>query len=210
MKSLEEIFHNPEKGIAFKWPHYFKIYESYFESIRDRVLKILEIGIGEGGSLWMWNEYFPNSEIIGIDIKDKSKFEGKGVKIYQGSQSDKKFLKKVIEKEGPFDIIIDDGSHVIPDQFVSFVTLFPNVINNGLYIIEDLHTSYWKKYGAIPFKFSMIEYLKVFIDSIHHRRHDNKAFYGFSNIEFIHFYESIAVIKKGTYDITDPIKSRYV
>ena len=73
---------------------------------------VLEIGVCAGGSLWMWREYFPTSEITGIDIDPMcTQFEGEGVNVCIGDQTDSEFLREVGTKYGPFDVVIDDGGH---------------------------------------------------------------------------------------------------
>ena len=113
---------------------YIDIYDSYFLKIKDNELKILEIGIADGKSLLTWSDYFKNSTIIGIDIHKidiiQNKLNRKNIKIYQGSQSDNIFIKKIIEQYGNFDIIIDDGSHLTKDVKKSFHLLFPSLNNN--------------------------------------------------------------------------------
>ena len=94
---------------------YIKIYENYFEKIRDKNLQILEIGIADGKSLLSWSEYFKNSTIVGIDIhkinlKEKG-LDKKNIKVHQGSQNDEVFINDLLIKYKYFDIIIDDGSH---------------------------------------------------------------------------------------------------
>src|SRR5687767_4744858 len=103
-----------------KWKHgYIPYYRRFLEPIRLQKLTILEIGVGGhadpnsgGGSLRMWQEYFPNSMIYAIDIHDKQKHEDRRVRIFRGSQNDPEFLKTIAAKIGPVDLIIDDGSHV--------------------------------------------------------------------------------------------------
>ena len=77
---------------------------------------ILEIGIADGKSLLTWSDYFKNSTIIGIDIHkidlEEKNLNRTNIKVHQGSQSDKNFIREIISKYGHFDIIIDDGSHL--------------------------------------------------------------------------------------------------
>lgn len=118
-------------------------YDNYF--IKNKNIKnILEIGVSFGSSIKMWDEYFDSKvNIIGIDINEKrfnkSELEKENIKIYLGDQKDINFLQNF--KDIEFDIIIDDGSHRMMDQQISFKELFKFVKNGGLYIIEDLHTS---------------------------------------------------------------------
>lgn len=138
-----------------KWGHHFytPIYEQWFSSKRYQPVRLLEIGIGGyakphhgGDSLRMWKQYFPKGIITGIDLYDKSALAESRIHIYQGDQADAGFLKNVYDAEGPFDIIIDDGSHVQSHILASFQTLFPLMPSGGIYVIEDTQTSYWPKF----------------------------------------------------------------
>ena len=141
LKSIAEIYKSDkiEHG-------YIQKYESYFEKIRDEKLKILEIGIADGKSLLTWSDYFQNSIIIGIDIHKinivEKNLDRNNIEVHQGSQSDQSFIEELISKYTEFDIIIDDGSHLSKDVKKSFELLFPALKNNGLYIVEDMQTSY--------------------------------------------------------------------
>jgi len=120
--------------------NYCHIYQRYFNEIRMEVKTFIEIGVLQGRSLLMWEEYFPNATIYGIDINPNVKsFERGRVKILVGDQNNPDFLKKV-EDIGEYDILLDDGSHIIRHQINSFNTLFKNC--KSYYIIEDLRCSY--------------------------------------------------------------------
>lgn len=98
----------------------------------------------------MWKRYLPHAQIYGIDIHAKNIREPR-ITVFQGSQSDRAFLEKVTAEIGPIDLLIDDGSHIGDHIHVSFESLFPKVRPGGLYVIEDLHTSYWPSMaGARP------------------------------------------------------------
>jgi Flp pilus assembly protein TadD len=132
------------------WLHnYTPIYESHFRRIRDSVTCLLELGIGGqenpavgGHSLRMWKQYFPNATIIGVDIHDKSEHAEDRIKILRGSQSDPAFVQQVIADYGPFDIVIDDGSHFSPDVVASLELLWPAVRQGGFYVVEDIQCAY--------------------------------------------------------------------
>ena len=126
---------------------FLDIYEKYFEKLRNKKLNILEIGVDKGDSLRLWKEYFINSKICGIDI-DKKDFVIQDVEIIQGDQNDKILLDELAKKYGKFDIIIDDGSHVSKHIINSFNLLFDHLSQDGLYIVEDLQTSYIPRYGG--------------------------------------------------------------
>lgn len=96
--------------------------------------KILEIGVKEGRSIRMWQRYFPEAEIHGLDLFMEFPVPSiPGVKFWQGNQIDYKILEQLRNED--FDIIIDDGSHNSRDQMMTFFALF----NGKHYFIEDLH-----------------------------------------------------------------------
>src|SRR5579859_423149 len=129
---------------------YLNFYETYFAPMRGEKLNILEIGIFNGASLSTWAEYFPRANIVGADINPATKrFERKGIAVEILDQSDIEQLVQVAVKHGPFDIIIEDGSHMWEHQITSLRTLFPFVRNNGIYIVEDLQTNYRESYRGV-------------------------------------------------------------
>ena len=149
--------------------NYTKIYSRYFDSIRDDVKKVMEIGVYQGSSIRMWEEYFPNSMIYGIDNLESSRaVENNRVRIFIGKQEDTSFLCDVIRDiGGNFDIIIDDGGHMVEQQISSFDYLIDYVKNGGVYIIEDITASYWKGFGGgLKRPNTSIEFLKDRIDDI--------------------------------------------
>jgi hypothetical protein len=128
---------------TFKKKSYCDIYDKYFLNIRNSVKTFVEIGIKNGASLSMWEEYFPNAIIYGIDIDPKCKVYEKGrIKCIIGDQNDEIFLKKIKKDIGEYDILLDDGSHITSHQIKTFNFLYENCNENGFYIIEDLRCSY--------------------------------------------------------------------
>lgn len=119
--------------------NYLVYYWMHFRDIRLDVKSVLEIGVQTDRSIRMWEEFFPNAMIYGIDIDPKCKeFEGGRRKILIGDQSDSDFLHNVLSQVSePFDIIIDDGSHCVTHQLKSFDFLFPHLSDHGIYVIED-------------------------------------------------------------------------
>jgi hypothetical protein len=142
-----------------KWGAHFytPIYHGLFAPLRDKPIKLLEIGVGGygfrklgGASLAMWADYFQRGQLIGVDAAEKQLDIGPRVTILQGSQGDPGFLAKLAAEQGPFDIVIDDGSHVPEHVVLSFNKLFPAVVDEGYYIIEDVQTTFWPQYGGSP------------------------------------------------------------
>lgn len=147
---LEIFFRNNTERLIHKWNHYFQVYDRHFSRFRNKQIVVLEIGISQGGSLRMWKDYFgPNAIIYAIDIDPRCKqFEEENVNIFIGSQSDRKFLRGIKNEMPKVDILIDDGGHTMRQQRVSFEELFDHVKSDGVYLCEDLHTSYWLEYGG--------------------------------------------------------------
>lgn len=200
MKNFEDIFDTLPSGSSTKWRHYFKIYDYFFNNLRDKKINFLEIGVQKGGSLKMWREYFKNAKIYGIDIDSScKKFNNKYAHIFIGDQSNPDFLNETAKIIGGLDIIVDDGSHVMQDQITSLKTLFPYLTENGIYLIEDLHTSYLQGYsGSYKGENTCLEFLKDLIDSINrHLSPKPDRNYFIENLLSVHFYENVAVLIKG-------------
>lgn len=122
--------------------NYTEVYNNLLYDNRDNIKKVLEIGINTGSSLYMWRDYFKNAIIYGIDINHVRLENTDRIITFRGKQQDRdKLIKFIDSHKGEFDIIIDDGSHFMDDQQISFGFLFKYVKNGGLYIIEDLGTS---------------------------------------------------------------------
>jgi len=121
--------------------NYCPHYERYLAPRREDPLTMLEIGVWEGASLHMWREYLPNATIVGLDKYDRD-VQIDGVEIHIGDQDDAAFLNRVAEIAGAFDVIIDDASHISSKTIRSFELFYPHLKPGGLYVIEDLQTSY--------------------------------------------------------------------
>lgn len=204
MSQLREYFDNNTEGNCItKWHHYFEIYEFWFNKYKNKPVVILEIGVFQGGSLKMWNEYFGDKcKIYGIDINPEcKKFETENTKIFIGSQSDKDFLNHVKSQIPKLDILIDDGGHMMDQQIISFEMLYDHVKPNGYYLCEDIHTSYWKVFhGGYKKAGSFIEYSKNLIDKInawHIEDANSISIDDFTKSTYsLHFYDSVLVIEK--------------
>jgi hypothetical protein len=131
---------------------FVEVYEKFFYHLRNSPIRILEIGIYDGGSLGLWYDYFPNAKIFGIDLSSKTHIDNDRITTFIADQSNRSQLKNFIDTHGgDFDIIIDDGGHYMDQQQISFGYLFPFVKSFGYYIIEDLHTSL-TRYHSTTFK----------------------------------------------------------
>lgn len=190
---------------------YFKHYWHHFVSFRGRSTKLLEIGVKDGQSLLMWREFFGGlCRTFGIEIGPMPTGLPEDVTVLTGDQADIDFLCGVAEKFGPFDIIIDDGGHTMLQQQLSFGYLFPKALaDNGLYVIEDIGTSYWPRWGGgLKRPGTTIEFVKDLMDSISYRFHKGgrvdyvgipesaPSNYFDTHVEALHFYRGLAFIEK--------------
>ena len=177
--SLLAIEHRTDKA-ADHWytPHYHR----RFEELRDAPIKLLEIGVGGytdplagGNSLRMWRDYFthPDAKVYGIDIYYKD-LEIDGVETFKVDATNPGQLRELGEGFGPFDIIVDDGSHIPNDVMQAWVVLWDYLTTPGWYCIEDLQTSYWKPFGGSSERTgdTVIGFLQGLIDRIHYAEFD--------------------------------------
>lgn len=189
---------------------YTEAYERHLGHLRHRPITLLEIGIGGyadpgrgGASLRMWKAYFPNARIIGLDIEDKSRLAEDRITIVQGDQGDRALLERLALEHGPFDAVIDDGSHRCRHVIASFEALFPHVTDDGIYAIEDLQTSYWETYGGSSGpdrRGTSMTMLQALVDGINHAEYDIPGYeptYTDRWIRSMTFYHNLAFIQKG-------------
>lgn len=199
---LQTYFLKNEKRVIHKWMHYFEIYHRHFAPFRNKPITIVEFGVFHGGSLQMWKDYFGRrARIIGVDINPACKeFADDQVEIFIGDQEDRTFLQKLRKEIGPIDILIEDGGHTMKQQIATFEEMFPAVRDGGVFLIEDLHTSYWKEYGGAHKKQgTFIEYAKGLIDQLngwHSRESSLKVNDYTKSIKGMHIYDSIIVFDK--------------
>jgi hypothetical protein len=200
--SLWSDFLTNDNRIIHKWKHYFPAYERHFRDFANKPVTFIEIGCGCGGSLQMWKRYFgPHARIIGIDNNPQAKtFEEDQIDVRIGEQQDSKFLHSLIDEFGAPDIVLDDGSHMMGHMIASFEFLYSRLAKNGVYMVEDLHTSYWDEYGGgLRRPSTFIERCKTLIDELN-ADHTREAL---SPTEFtkttlsIHFYDSLVVFERG-------------
>ena len=183
------------KYLSLKWKNYFYIYDKLFEKYRNKKIIFVEIGVFSGGSLFMWRNFFgKKAKIIGIDLNPESKkFEKYGFKIFIGDQSKESFWRNFFSKVGKVDLILDDGGHTNYQQIITTNCCIPNIRDNGMLVVEDIHTSFIKKKWYNPSKYSYINYCKKLIEDLNSRFPGikrqtfslNKYIYSMQNFESI-------------------------
>ena len=131
------------------WHSYGRTYGRLFRHWKYRSVRMLEIGIGGyegslgGDSLLAWGAFFPFGTIVAADIVPKLQLTGGRRHVRQLDQSSATDLEKICREDGPFEIIIDDGSHLNAHQIFTFQRIFSALKPGGVYIVEDIQTSFW-------------------------------------------------------------------
>lgn len=196
---------------------YTEHYWQYFRDIKPK--KLLEIGVFGGSSVNIWNAFFPECQITGVDNNPDTlniRTIHKRIELQIGDQANVEFLQSL----GNYDVIIDDGGHTMKQQITSFEVLWSKLNKGGLYVIEDLHTSYWNEFQ--DYEIRTTDFLKMLVDSVNLNGQNgygnifsaasyaDTEGYGFNkldaavkngeifyhSVEFVHFYKSIVFIKK--------------
>lgn len=188
-----------------KWLHYFNIYNKNFFQYRGKSIKVLEIGVQNGGSTKMWQNYFGKEALITcVDIDPGCKrLEKDGFKVFIGDQESLDFWDSFKEQNETFDIIIEDGGHGMRQQINTFEALFPILNDGGTYLCEDTHTSYFSilENAGLNNPNSFIEYSKRLIDRMHgwyfkpmnEINNDDEIL---NSLDSIFFYDSIVIFNK--------------
>jgi len=196
---------NPGRLIS-KWEHYFDVYHRHFARFRARPVTVVEFGVYHGGSLQMWRDYFgPQARIIGVDVDSRLTDVGDpGIEIVIGDQGDRSFLRKLAARIGPVDVLIDDGGHWMAQQIATIEEMYASVRADGVLLVEDTHTSYWREYGGgLRSPLTFMEFAKRLVDELnawHTRDPHSFAPGGFTrSAQSMHFYDSIVVIEKGAH-----------
>lgn len=171
MGELAKLYEAHRGKVSDKWSAYLEAYETLFDSYRNRPVRILEIGVQNGGSLEIWSKFFPQAErIIGCDINPLCAgltYEDPRISVIVGDANDAETTARIEELCESFDIIIDDGSRRSDDIVRSFALYFPKLANGGIFVAEDLHCSYWESYeGGIEAPFSSISFFKRLADYV--------------------------------------------
>ena len=173
MKSLKDLYKNHSGKVSDKWTIYLEVYDEKLKKYQNLPIKLLEIGVLNGGSLEIFSKYFSNAKLIlGCDIDPKCKNlkynKDENIILINGDVNDSK-TKEIIVEHSKFDIILDDGSHNSDDVVKTYCNYFNHLKDGGLYIIEDLHCSYWREHkGGIFFPISSMNFLKKLIDIVNH------------------------------------------
>jgi hypothetical protein len=181
--------------------------------LREEPLTLLEVGIGgyadphDGGqSLRMWADYFPKATIIGLDNQRKELQLPDRVRVYWGDQSDRELFGRLAEDYGQFDIVVDDASHVSSLCIATFGCAWPHLKPGGLYVCEDVFTSYNPDYGGHPDpdhqgEPTTVQFFRRMVDDVNYRtgwgmQAYPERFWRGHRFEFLHFWPQLVIARK--------------
>lgn len=172
-------------------------YEPFLEPLRDEPIRLLELGVKHGASLRMWKAYFRAASIVGVDRDDAAVWAAEPrIRVVIGDQADPATIRRAVEAAGgDFHVICDDGGHQARDQLGALELLWPHLLPGGVYLIDDVHTSYREGYGmGWRQPGTTIEHLKAALDDIHVREHEQPV--SLPGLEEAHFYFHLVALRK--------------
>lgn len=196
LPSLDDLArqHGTDKG--GQRHNFARIYEGLLRDRRDDAIDLLEIGVYQGASLRMWEDYFPHARIWAIDVNPAAEeHASERSRIFIGDQKDPELLQRVVDEAGGFDVVLDDGSHRVVEQRPSLEFLWPHLRPHGVYIIEDVHTSYLERWGmGYREPDTTIEMVKDILDDVHAGTHGQAPM--LPQLASVHLYFELCVLQK--------------
>jgi cyclopropane fatty-acyl-phospholipid synthase-like methyltransferase len=118
-----------------------EVYEDLFKDMRLSAKNIIEIGVDNGGSIFMWREYFENAKVIGIDNKDCPQlFNRERIEFIKADAYDQQIVSQF---QDDFDVIIDDGPHTLESMTFIIKEYINKTKENGVIVIEDIQDFNW-------------------------------------------------------------------
>lgn len=170
---LERLYSEHVGLVSDKWTLYLDAYDRVLRDYRERPINLLEIGIQNGGSLELWASFFPAAKlIIGCDINPECAqlhYDDNRIVTIIGDATQESTQSQIAASSPELDVIIDDGSHRSGDIICAFARYFPMLSDDGLYVIEDLHCSYWPHYdGGLDYPYSAVSFFKRLVDILSH------------------------------------------
>lgn len=173
MKTIEMLHMAHSGKTSDKYPLYLSLYDRIFAPLREKPVRLLEIGVQNGGSLEVWSEYFSQAEkIVGCDIEPKCgelRYDDPRITVVVGDANLEDTFQAVTALSSSFEIIIDDASHVSDNIIRTFLIYFPLLSPGGIFVVEDTHTLYWNAYqGGILKQTTAQAFFKLFADLVNY------------------------------------------
>jgi hypothetical protein len=199
-------YSSSKKNFFFKGHNFAKFYERNLKKQKNKKINFLEIGVWKGASTASFFYYFPNANFISIDRNFKFNFFSKRINFFFCDTTINDNLKKLTEfliKKNikSFDVIIDDGSHILSDILKNFIFFFKFLKSKGIYIIEDYkHPNYFsylndkKHHYLVDEVLEFIKKKKLFKSTILNQKQTK---YLISNVEKILTYKGSCKSKDG-------------
>ena len=143
-------------NITESWHNYTTFYYSIFNELRDKPLRVFELGLGTnntnvpsnmgangrpGASVYGWREFFYNSDIFGADIDSGILFNTDKIKTFYCDQTNPNIIQNMWNEpdlQDNFDIIIEDGLHTFSANVCFFENSIHKLKPNGYFIVEDV------------------------------------------------------------------------
>jgi hypothetical protein len=169
MNDLLNLYRSHQGKVTDRWLAYLNEYEHLFAAWRERPVRLLEIGIQNGGSLEIWSRYFPQAKVlVGCDIDPlcgRLTYDDPRICVVVGDASTDETAGRINAISAQWDIVIEDGSHQSRHIVDAFARFFPHVVEGGVFVAEDLHCSYWREFeGGLADPFSAISFFKRLAD----------------------------------------------
>lgn len=177
-KTIRQLYQEHKGNVSDTWSLYLDERDRLFTPYRDQQIQLLEIGVQNGGSLEIWSAYFSKArKIIGCDVNEKCsqlQYRDSRNVVIVGDVNSEACENKILAQASVFDIVIDDGSHQSSDVIHSFARYFRHLNYGGVYIVEDLHSSYWKNFeGGLHQPLSSMAFFKRLADVINYEHWRN-------------------------------------
>jgi GT2 family glycosyltransferase/SAM-dependent methyltransferase len=221
--TLSQIFIEHDGYVSDMWEQYLPAYEAIFHGFLERQMpiRLLEIGVQNGGSLQIWSKYFPpGSTIVGIDRDPAcAAFATEtNISVRIGDATNKDVLDRILGG-AQFDVVIDNGSHRSDHVIAAFSACFGRLSPGGLYIVEDLHCSYHSSHGGgFRLAGSSMEWFKGLADAVNADHFEPDASAKLDGTEFhrlrelggniarITFFDSLVAVEKLTNEKRQPYR----
>lgn len=170
-QSFREVFETHEGKVSDKWDFYLQTYGQLFAPVQHKPVNLLEIGIQNGGSLDIWAKYFASGTgFVGVDIDPACaslQFSDPRISTIIGDAKSPAIRDQIRDTTPRYDVVVDDGSHISSDVIANFLSLVPLLADEGIYVVEDMHCSYWKERGGELFApYSAMAFFKALADVI--------------------------------------------
>ena len=178
--TLEQLYRAHNGKVSDKWSIYLREYERIFRPYATASINFLEIGVQNGGSLEIWAKYFSSAKnLVGCDIDEACgllTYLDPRVTVIVGDATVEQVAAQIIHVTPTYDLIIDDGSHTSGDIIRAFCRYFDLVTEGGIFVVEDLHCSYWKEFdGGLFDPKSSMSFFKRLADTLNHQHWGNES-----------------------------------